>query len=1158
MTCTINRYFTLRKQAAENIVDKPPAPLTVRAFRRRVLKPTDGVFLFHPRVMERLVRRDREPGLSRLAIPSMSHYLMPRSVFLRGLEDENPDALSVIEGLSLPEWVILLPTPSARELATSDPDCLLRSYWGRRFEAEIARTWQITRSDNPDHDTFGGRGLAQRIGEPAFREVRELLEQDQWVVLDLDDDALCRQFVGFVTYLRYFAPGTRAYVFPAIGDWGKLDHWLKEGGLDVPPPRHSRRWPQLLVKSRPAGFHGAPDYEPELPMGLPFGRHDPDLADGANTILPLTSKWSARGKTGAQRIPELSVSGEPWSITSRCEEALRQSATLTHQPGWLSEVGHALITFLMPVIARLARGLDRGAAADWAAILRLRLFRHSVRAAFRAERAGRYGTALRDLSIAVDQYQQLQGEASLADPVAQRLRAWQRERVDTLISNLAVTWRLEPSASRILKICTQRLLNEPNVAQRSSRPSRLLDDLEQIGREGRTKYYRLQPIMGAWRRKPVQLGLPFQGPLKALRALNVAKTRLDQLPWSGAEVVYFSVPLQALGERIGQQLQQQLRPRLSQLLDQVGFLPADHAQRVARNRLQEELFEIIVRRGHLRFADLRDAVARDEVFRLPDSGWRALVLGDRLAQFDRQARAALPGVYQPGEFYLKGLQQLSAPLFGSAPGRFITRWLLLPFGIALIGLEALTYLLSLVAPRTPELVNVGSVLGVSACLLIALYTEPGRHAVEALRRGGQWLWNDCLYRGWLRLIDWRRMVNWLRQPWVRTVSRYVLEPALIGALVAMPALGVANRLAPDLEGLPTFLLILGFIFGTFLRNSRGGRELLDSLMTGLINVWRQVRHTLVMGLVRWVIDLFDALMHNVEQGLHRVDEMISHHRGEGRGMMTVKAVMGPLWKLFRDFIHFYAAVLVEPQINPIKHFPVVTVSHKLMLPFLPALTTSLLALLNPVLPQFISLPLVTVTILLLPGLFGFLVWELRANWKLYRANHPDAIQPARFGPAGETLYTLLRRGFHSGALPKAFARLRAVIAQENDQQQSVPQALRRAEAQLNGILESVRTFVKRELVFALQDRSQETGHPLIATIIQLEAATASLAVQVALTLQDQPEPGEPLVLEVRFALADDVLSGNITLTGPVERFGDLAWLEEETARFLQRAAVGSR
>ena len=1132
----------------------------MRAFYRRVLRPTEGVFLFHPRVLERLVRRDRGHGLSSLAIPSLGHYLIARPVFLRGLEDENPDALAVIEGLSLPDLVILLPTPSARELAAGDPERLLRNYWGRRFEAEVARAWQTARNDNQDHDDFGGRGLARQIGDMAFREARELLEQDQRVVLDLDDDTLCRQFVGFVTYLRYFAPGTRAYFFPAMGDWGALDHWLKEGGLDLPPPRHSRRWPQMLVKSRPSGVHCTPDYEPELPIRLPFGRHDPDLAEGANTILPLASKLSSRirvrtGPIMDRKSPECAE--QVLRVEALCQDALWQASTLTRQSSWVTWVSNGLTALLAPMIGQWASTLDYGWATplQWASAIQLRFFRYSVRVAFRAEMAGRYGTALRYLSIAVLQYQQLNpGDASSANPVAQRLRAWQRDLVTALINDLAVTWRLNPSSIRILETWVQRLLNEPEAAQRSSRPSRLLDDLERVCLEGRTEYYRLQPMAWLWHRKPLRRGLPFQGPLKALRTLNAAKIRLDQLPWSGAEVAYFSAPLQTLGEQIGQRLRQPLLPRLSELLDQVGFLPTDHKQRVARNLLQEELCEIILRRWHLRFTDLRDAVARNAL-RLPDAGWRELILGDRLTHFDSQARAALPGVYQPGEFYLKGLQQLSAPLFGSAPGRAITRFLLLPFGIAFISLEALAYLLSLtpLAHGTLSVVNVGSILGVGTGLLVTLHTARGRYVVTALGRGFKWLFGKCLYQGLLRLLRWRR-AGWLRHALVRKIFRYLLEPLLIGLILSMPFIGVADRLAPDIEGLPGFLLILGFILGTFLRNSRAGRQMLDGLTTRLITFWRQVRHTLAIGLLHWVIDLFNGLMHSVEQGLHRVDEVVSHHHGEERWVMIVKAVIGPLWGSLSYFIHFYATVLVEPQINPIKHFPVVTVSHKLMLPFLPMLTTAMLTLLNPVLPQFISLPLVTVTILLLPGLFGFLAWELRENWKLYDANHPDRIQPAHFGPAGETLYTLLRRGFHSGALPKAFARLRAVIAQENEQQHSIPQALRQAEAQLNDILESVQTFVKRELVFALVERSRTVGHPVAATIIHLEAATASLVVRIAL----QPGSGEcdqPVLLALRLALIADELCGEITLTGPVERLGDPAWLEEETAQFLQRAAI---
>src|SRR5262249_58981978 len=62
--------------------------------------------------------------------------------------------------------------------------------------------------------------------------------------------------------------------------------------------------------------------------------------------------------------------------------------------------------------------------------------------------------------------------------------------------------------------------------------------------------------------------------------------------------------------------------------------------------------------------------------------------------------------------------------------------------------------------------------------------------------------------------------------------------------------------------------------------------------------------------------------------------------------------------------------------------------------------------------------------LLLPGLGGFLVWELKENWRLYAANRPPTLRPVMVGSHGETLARLLRPGFHSGTLPKLHAKLR--------------------------------------------------------------------------------------------------------------------------------------
>ena len=61
--------------------------LTARAFRRRVLRPAEGVFLFHPRVLQRLIRRHLGDAASTSAIPLLRYYLIPREILLIGLEE---------------------------------------------------------------------------------------------------------------------------------------------------------------------------------------------------------------------------------------------------------------------------------------------------------------------------------------------------------------------------------------------------------------------------------------------------------------------------------------------------------------------------------------------------------------------------------------------------------------------------------------------------------------------------------------------------------------------------------------------------------------------------------------------------------------------------------------------------------------------------------------------------------------------------------------------------------------------------------------------------------------------------------------------------------------------------------------------------------------
>src|SRR5205823_10772712 len=65
------------------------------------------------------------------------------------------------------------------------------------------------------------------------------------------------------------------------------------------------------------------------------------------------------------------------------------------------------------------------------------------------------------------------------------------------------------------------------------------------------------------------------------------------------------------------ELRQRLHPRLVAALDAVGLVPHNAAERLSRDRLVEELLDLVVRRCYLAIGDLRDAIARGRC-KLPD------------------------------------------------------------------------------------------------------------------------------------------------------------------------------------------------------------------------------------------------------------------------------------------------------------------------------------------------------------------------------------------------------------------------------------------------------------------------------------------------------------------------------------------------------------
>jgi hypothetical protein len=1193
---------------------------TVRLFRARIFKPTEGVFLFHPRALERLIAEHLATHGYELSIPALNYYLMPAAAFLSALELENPEALAVIEGLSLPTQVILLPQPLQQRLDAAGFTRLLRDYWARRFEGEIARTWQAVR----DAEHAEARpSLETLIGAPAYAEIRELLTRDGVMPAGLNQALVTRSFVALITRLHHFSPGGRGFFFPAIQDWAALDAWIRRNGLILPPAPADPSMPALLLRIRPDDRCGTAAHPLRLPTDLPYGQTDvgfhpqcitataaPPPPAPLPSCIPTTAcplqRVSCLATQARHEVEQQLQQVSSWQqhfhdvLLALCAPLLDWVLAL-NRPFWWRSTTPALINALRVNLALL-------------------LFRHALRCASRAERSAQFATVIEQFAAAQRRLHQLDEPCASVSTQVTALLLSRRQAAETILSaRLADTWRLNPESAHELSQLVQQLSVAVLATSGAWTAHALLRDLERVLLESRTTYYNLRPL--SWLlhfgKTPLRQLLPFQANLKALRLLDTSQTRLEQLGWAAPLVERFHQPLHQLARHITAHLEQQLKPHLQQTLIGAGFQAHSHREAVAAHKLLRELLDVIEHRRHLKFTDVRDIIARNQL-RLPEFSRNDLCSGDRLARFDRAAARALPGVYKPGEFYLKGLQQLSAPLFGTALGRVLLSHFILPFGLAFLGLKTLHVVIAALSDYNLDLTPLWLVGAVGLLINIIIHAHLVRTAAWAVLRGLWWGLRLLFYDGLRRLLRWQPLISVLETNFVRGIDRHLLRPFFIGALLVVPFIAFDSLLKGELAKPEFSVFALALALGTLVRNTPAGRHLLDDTASGVGRVLRIVNQTLILGLVRELMQFFKEVTRRFQQSLHWIEELLSHRLGESHLELVIKALLIPLWRLLDFLIQFYVTVLVEPQINPIKHFPLVTIGHKLMLPFFPLITSFLITITATILPKWIAYPLVTLTVLLLPGLAGFLVWELKENWKLYAANHQptratgiikvvknkffqeqrnklaelkvrwqrlrfshllctktsavplptaaalppplqvdcSAIELAIIGHHGETMRGLLQRGFHSGTLPKAFDRLRRVLRNQIRTDSDMPQRLRDAQRHLAEIERAICVFCERELAYALRRRCQQEDCALAHIETQRpRLATASFELTVVLRCTDVTAP--PLALHLSFFLVEPDLFLTVTVRGAVTGLEASCWnyVQEDLTVFSGRAGA---
>ena len=670
-----------------------------------------------------------------------------------------------------------------------------------------------------------------------------------------------------------------------------------------------------------------------------------------------------------------------------------------------------------------------------------------------------------------------------------------------------------------------------------SQAARLLYDLQKICVDSERESYRTRLLSWAFSLGQASLirPLPSQRVVLVHRHVAAALRRLPKVALPDPTARRAAALLTAAMDSSEAAVRGRLGGPVRTALTAAGLVPRSLVEEAAFDKLVDELLDDICARGFESFGSVRDAVSRSQV-KLPDlSSIGELVSGDALLRADRQLAAALDGAYRPAPAYLLAMQRLSAVAFGVAAGRALTLHVVLPFGGAWIlwrGLEHIVEPLTAYSLGAPwHIYSRSAVIATGVCIWLLMHVPGIRAAVIELLRAvgaGLQLVFLTLPRRLLRLPAVERL---LKSRPVRLFRRYLWSPLVAAAVTWLLLPHAGGWLSRSNPWLPAWL------FGTAAAclNSPFGRAVQERLLEGLGRAIQQIHTRLIVGLVSWIVDTFRRAVDFIEGTLYAVDEQLRFRADESQATLALKAVLTTLWSGINWFVRFCVTLLIEPQLNPIKHFPVVTVSHKLLVPMIPMVASNLSVATG--MERGLALTTVTFISTTIPGVFGFLAWELKENWRLYAANRPPTLRPVQVGRHGESMRRLLLPGFHSGTIPKLFGKLRRQL---RGRDRTV--GTTRAGEQLAELAHDIAAFVDDECLGLLR-RTRSLGAVAIR-VADVRLATNRVSIDLA---ADAVAP-EPLTI--------DLCQQRGTLLRRLRTTGWLGRLPAERRRLVEYAIAG--
>jgi hypothetical protein len=702
---------------------------------------------------------------------------------------------------------------------------------------------------------------------------------------------------------------------------------------------------------------------------------------------------------------------------------------------------------------------------------------------------------------------------------------------------------LEPKSSKETWI--ENLLPLLERIDQGNRPIEVqaLEDLQRLCETAENEVFTLDLLeyFTSLGKRPIKRPLPSQKHVRFVSLLRSFNSKLDEVRLE--EVARGK--LHGLVKNALQHAESSLRARFGPILrtalEDVGMRPNTPLESVAFEKMIDELLDRLSNYGYLTFAELRDTISRNQL-KMPDlTGPEDFFRGDPLVQLDRRLAALLDGVYRPSEFYVRWLQQGTSLLFGTPWGRPLCLYLLLPFGLAwlllhvlgMFTLKGVKYTVGYEAapiitmigevlegpvdhknkptfpgaeepPLDPELYyadhmpvvpgllywHLGAIAVTGLFVMGLIHSESFRRRIlrglTRLWRGAYWLC-FALPRSLIPLATLQAFVrSWVFQ----LLWFYLIQPAVL--------VGVLILLVPSARDHLTMAVL--YFLSVLLVTSRFGRGMSEAVRDGALELGAMIRDGLLPSLLRYVLYLFNQILESVEYVLYVIDEWLRYRSGGGTTSLVSRTIAGVFWAPIAFILRFYMVVLIEPMINPLK-LPISSLAAKVLYPVLGAsgLQSTLSGYLEPVLGSYAANAFVAFNILLLPDAVGFLVWEMKENWSLYRANRGANVYPVSVGSHGETIRGLLRPGFHSGTIPRLFNKLRQ--AERRGFYSKNWSAARFYRHAVEEVEEEIKKYVEREFV-AILHRSKEWKEVGIKVFVVL--STNRIRIELNYTGHSQP------------------------------------------------------